>query len=204
MTVVMHVFNPLALDCFVFSCVSEMRQEPAVQLYAIDEKKTLKPFPTVRFSGVRGSGDMPTEGQLTVESDREIIRTEVQDYMKVAFGHRMCGVAVEAAQACDGRESLPTIDLAGKMLDEQHVTTLLGALKDAKAGLGHTQVIDLSDNFISDPAAHAELASGLAALRRSGELHMLSTVVLDNNRLSERAKCDLATALALASIDALV
>ena len=112
-------------EYYVFSCWSEMQKQESVQLYAVDESKQLKQFPTVRFTG---TGDMPTEGQLTVETDRELIRTEVEGRMRLTYGHRMCGVAVEAAaMAAPGGE---TVDLAGKMLTECHVGTLLLALRE--------------------------------------------------------------------------
>ena len=91
-------------EYFIFSLWAEMQEDvSAVQLYALTVTGNVHQYPSVK---VIGAQYMPSGGELTVVSDRELIQ-QLEDQMIAAYG---VAVAVKACRA--GGE----VDLSNKML----------------------------------------------------------------------------------------
>jgi hypothetical protein len=160
-------------EYFVFSLWSAIIGSVSnVQLYAAATDGTLKPFKSVEFDGY---GDMPEQGDFSVETDRATVKG-LQEQMIAAFGH------VAIRQACEGATDV--LDLNYKMLQDQHVPTLAEAVKAVPSVkwlyLGFNQMTDIS------ALAEAGVAGALPSVRKI-ELH--------NNKLSNAAVSALAKAI---------
>jgi hypothetical protein len=117
------------LEYFCFSCLSEMSgaSEHGVQLWTCGTRGQLKQFPEVNVEGGKHN-DMPSQGQLTLESDRSTIRM-LEDQMIGAFGHQVIRNALEAGVP-------PVLHLTGKLLRDEHMGTLVELLGGGGGGGG--------------------------------------------------------------------
>ena len=82
------------------------------KLFALGTDGALKQLSRVEYTG---EVDMPSQGALSVESDRAEIRA-LEQRLTAAFGHAAIQKAFEGAP--------PRIDISGKLLRDEHMATL--------------------------------------------------------------------------------
>ena len=143
-----------------------------VKLFAAAVDGSVRQYDKVQLWG-GNHDDMPVNGNLSVESDRELIR-ELQEKLELCFGLHSITTAAEKAPAAGGMFA------SGKLVSDEHVVHFCKEYAGAES-LREVPVLDLSQNQLTDaiiPTLIEFLDATMPNLRR---------LDLSYNLLSDRA-----------------
>ena len=127
---------------FAFSLFAEMHNVGApVKLFAAAVDGSVRQYDKVQLWG-GNSDDMPVNGNLSVESDRALIR-ELQEKLELCFGLHSITSAAEQATAAGG------VFASGKLVSDEHVDHFCKEYAGAES-LHAVPVLDLSQNQLTD------------------------------------------------------